>query len=399
MKEMQIAPDTYWVGVNDRTTDLFEGLWPIKGVGISYNSYIIKDEKNVLIDLSSSMKTDEYLEQISRIVEIEKLDYVVINHMEPDHTGILKTLRMISNDFEIICSPKAVQMLQNYYGVSGKITAVKSGETLSLGKRKLQFHHVPFVHWPETMVTYDPLSRTLFSCDAFGGYGTIEGILFDDECSSISYYENESLRYYTNIVAKFSNNVLNAISKLGGLDIGIIAPSHGLIWRKNPQRIIELYKEWAGYGKNGGKKGVTLLYGSMYGNTETMMGAVARGLSEGGIQPEIFDVARTHTSHILPSLWKNKGVIIGAPTYEVSLFPYMQQALQKAVIKNVKHKRAAYFGSYGWSKGALKKVTDMTSSLDWDILEGFEFAGGVTPELYEEGFQLGKRFADALNQL
>lgn len=398
MKEMQIASDIYWVGVNDRTTDLFEGLWPLEGVGISYNSYVIIDEKNVLVDLSTSIKTDEFFEQISRIVDIGKLDYVVINHMEPDHTGILKTLRMINSDFEIICTPKAVQMLENYYGVSQKVRSVQSGETLSIGKRQIQFHHVPFVHWPETMVTYDPEEKTLFSCDAFGGYGAIEGTLFDDQCCDIEYYEKESLRYYANIVAKFSNNVLNAISKLGDLDIGIIAPSHGLIWRKNPLRIIELYKEWAEYGKTGGNKGITLLYGSMYGNTETMMNAVARGITEGGIHPEIFDVARTHASYILPSLWKNKGVIIGAPTYEVSLFPYMQQILEKAVIKNVKHKKAAYFGSYGWSKGALKKVTEMTGPLNWEILEGFEFAGGVTPELYDQGFQLGKKFAEAINQ-
>ncbi|MFP4013299.1 MAG: FprA family A-type flavoprotein [Chitinispirillaceae bacterium] len=399
MKETQIASDIFWVGVNDRTTDLFEGLWPLDGVGISYNSYVIKDEKNVLIDLSTSIKTDEFFEQISRIVDISKLDYVIINHMEPDHTGILKTLRMINNDFEIICTPKAVQMLENYYGVNQKIRSVQSGETVSIGKRQLQFHHVPFVHWPETMVTYDPKEKTLFSCDAFGGYGAIEGTLFDDECCDIAFYEKESLRYYANIVAKFSTNVLNAISKLGGLDIEIIAPSHGLIWRKNPLRIIELYREWAEYGKTGGNKGVTLLYGSMYGNTETMMNAVARGITKGGIHPEIFDVARTHASYILPSLWKNKGVIIGAPTYEVSLFPYMQQTLEKAVIKNVKNKKAAYFGSYGWSKGALKKVTEMTAPLDWEISEGFEFPGGVTPGLYDQGFQLGKRFAQAIDQI
>lgn len=388
--------DIFLAGVNDRTTDLFEGLWPIDGVGISYNSYVIKDSKNVLVDLSKSFKTDEFFDQISAIVNLEDLDYVIINHMEPDHTGVLRTLRRINSKFEIICTKKAVKMLKDYYDVCDNIRVVEDGETLSTGKHELVFYHVPFVHWPETMVTYDKSSSILFSCDAFGGYGTLQGAFFDDEYSDITYYEKESLRYYANIVAKFSTPVLNAITKLGLLDIKTIAPSHGLVWRKNPERIVELYKKWAKYSINGGENGITLLYGTMYGNTENMMNAVAQGISESGMIPEIFDVARTHPSYILPSLLKNRGIIIGAPTYEVSLFPYMQQVIQKAIIKNIKHKKAAYFGSYGWSKGAYKKVQEMTSGMDWDILEGLEFAGRVTPELYNEGCELGKRFVKSL---
>lgn len=388
--------DIFLAGVNDRTTDLFEGLWPIDGVGISYNSYVIKDSKNVLVDLSKSFKTDEFFDQISGIVNLEDLDYVIINHMEPDHTGVLRTLRRINSKFEIICTKKAVKMLKDYYDVCDNIRVVEDGETLSTGKHELVFYHVPFVHWPETMVTYDKSSSILFSCDAFGGYGALQGAFFDDEYSDITYYEKESLRYYANIVAKFSTPVLNAITKLGLLDIKTIAPSHGLVWRKNPERIVELYKKWAKYSINGGENGITLLYGTMYGNTENMMNAVAQGISESGMIPEIFDVARTHPSYILPSLLKNRGIIIGAPTYEVSLFPYMQQVVQKAIIKNIKHKKAAYFGSYGWSKGAYKKVQEMTSGMDWEILDGLEFAGRVTPELYNEGCELGKRFVKSL---
>ncbi len=396
MNNILIANNTYWTGVNDRTTDLFEGLWPLEGVGISYNSYIIKDHKNVLIDLAKGMKTDEYFEQIARVVDIDKLDYVILNHMEPDHTGVIKTLRMISKDLQIICTPKAVALLRDFYGITDQIRPVQNGETLTLGDRHLQFFHIPFVHWPETMATFDPSTGVLFPCDAFGGYGAVEGSLFDDECKDIEYYERESLRYYANIVAKFSANVLSAITKLANINIHTIAPSHGLIWRKNPGRIVELYKEWANYATNGGKKGITLLYGSMYGNTETMMNAVAQGLAEGGIHPEIFDVARTHSSYILPALWKNRGVVIGAPTYEVSLFPYMQQILEKAVIKNVKHKKAIYFGSYGWSRGAFKKVGEFANTLSWELLEGMEFAGGVTPENFQKGYDLGRRFAQTL---
>ncbi|HNX57561.1 MAG TPA: FprA family A-type flavoprotein, partial [Spirochaetota bacterium] len=156
MSDILVAKDTYWVGVNDRTTDLFEGLWPIDGVGISYNSYVIKDEKNVLIDLSKAFKTDDFFDQISTIVDIEKLDYVIVNHMEPDHTGVIKTLRMIAKNMQIVCTQKAVPMLRDYYGITDGIKVVADGEKLNIGSRELQFFHVPFVHWPETMVTYDP---------------------------------------------------------------------------------------------------------------------------------------------------------------------------------------------------------------------------------------------------
>lgn len=393
MSTINLDEGIFWVGVNDRTTDLFEGLWPIDGVGISYNSYIIKDEKNVLIDLSKGLKTDEFFDQISRIIDLKKLDYVIVNHMEPDHTGVIKTLRMINNQVEIICTQKAVKMLNDYYGICDGIRAVNDGEIISTGTHQLQFFHVPFVHWPETMVTYDIKSKVLFSCDAFGGYGALQGAFFDDEYSDISFYEKESLRYYANIVAKFSTPVTNAIKKLESLEIKTIAPSHGLIWRKNPERIIQLYSRWAQCSVDGGDKGITLLYGTMYGNTEAMMNAVAQGISDGGIIPEIFDVARTHSSYILPSLLKNRGVVIGAPTYEVSLFPYMHQILQKAILKNIKNKKAIYFGSYGWSKGAYQKVQELTGGMNWEILEGLEFPGRVTAELFNAGYELGKRFA------
>ena len=398
MSDILVAKDTYWVGVNDRTTDLFEGLWPIDGVGISYNSYVIKDSKNVLIDLSKAFKTDDFFDQIAGIVDLHKLDYVVVNHMEPDHTGVLKTLRMISKDIQIICTPKAVPMLKAYYGITDGIKVVMDGEKLNIGSRELQFFHVPFVHWPETMVTYDASTRVLFPCDAFGGYGALQGTLFDEDCRDMEFYEKESLRYYANIVAKFSTPVLNAIKKLGGLDIEIIAPSHGLVWRKNPGRIIELYKKWAEYGSDGGEIGVTLLYGTMYGNTEAMMNVVAEGIADGGIRPEIYDVARIHSSYLLPALLKNKGVMVGAPTYEVTLFPYMQQILEKAALKSIQNKKTAYFGSYGWSKGALKKMQSMIEEMNWEMVDAFEFAGGPTREDFKTGFTLGKKFAESVKK-
>lgn len=397
MLEIKIADDIFWVGVNDRTTDLFEGLWPIGETGISYNSYAIKDKKNVLIDLAKAFKTDDFFDQVSRIFPISDIDYIILNHMEPDHTGVIKTLRMLAPRAEIICSPKAVQMLSDYYGITEGIKAVNDGDTLDIGSRKISFYHIPFVHWPETMATYDPKTKVLFSCDAFGGYGALHGALFDDEYADIAYYEKESLRYYANIVAKFATPVLNAIKKLSAIEIKCIAPSHGLVWRKSPERIIGLYRKWAEYGNSGGEKGVTLLFGSMYGNTEIMMNAVAEGIASAGIIPETFDVARVHTSYMLPALLANKGVVVGAPTYEASLFPYMQNILEKAALKNIKNKTAVYFGSYGWSKGALKKTLELTEPLGWKYLENLEFAGGPDAGVIKKGFELGKRIAEAVS--
>jgi anaerobic nitric oxide reductase flavorubredoxin len=397
MQEKKISADIFWVGVNDRTTDLFEGLWPIEGTGISYNSYAIKDKKNVVVDLAKAFKTDDFLDQISRIFPLSEIDYIIVNHMEPDHTGVIKTMRMLSPKAEIICAPKAQQMLADYYGITENIRTVTDGEMLDIGSRKISFHHVPFVHWPETMVTYDPATKTLFSCDAFGGYGALHGGLFDDEYPDIAYYEKESLRYYANIVAKFATPVQNAIKKLAGLDIQCIAPSHGLVWRKSPARIVELYSKWAEYGKSGGDRGITLLYGSMYGNTEIMMSSVAEGMASAGVIPATFDVARVHTSYMLPALLVNKGVVIGAPTYEATLFPYMQTILEKAGLKNIKNKKAAYFGSYGWSKGALKKCLELTEPLGWEFIEQFEFAGGPRQEDFKKGYELGRRIAEAVS--
>ncbi len=389
----EIEKGVYGIGVNDRTTDLFEGLWPISQEGVTYNSYLIRDEKTVLIDLTKEFKTDTLLEQVSQIVELSKLDYVVVNHMEPDHTGALKTLRRMNPDVTILCTPKAKPMLANYYGITTNVREVADGEQLALGSRTITFFHAPFVHWPETMVTWDPSTHVLFSCDAFGGYGALPGAMFDDECNDIEFYIRESLRYYTNIVAKFSKPVLDAIAKLGHLPIKVIAPSHGLVWRKEPERIIKLYERWAGYAKGDNEPGVTLLYGSMYGNTELVMNFVAKGLASERVPVNVFDVARTHTSYILPSLWVNAGVIIGAPTYEGSLYPAMVHKLAEAGIKRVVNKKAAYFGSWGWSGGAVREVRRLIEPLKWDLMETLEFAGGPTEEDLAGAMEFGARFA------
>ena len=396
MPAVEIKPDVYWIGVNDRTTDLFEGLWPITEEGVSYNAYLINDEKKAIVDLSKALKTDEFFDRIAEIVAVSEIDYVVINHMEPDHTGVLRTLRKIAPGATILGSAKTKKMLESFYGITEKVRVVEDGEALSLGRRTLQFFSTPFVHWPETMMTYETSHRILFSCDAFGSYGALRGAIFDDECKDLGFYQKEALRYYVNIVAKFSKPVLKAIGKLADVPVEIIAPSHGLIWRKNPRLIVDLYRKWAEYASGETEAGITLIYGSMYGNTETMMNAVAQGISRVGVPLEIFDAARTHVSYILPSLWTTAGVMVGAPTYEGTLFPPMAQVLEMATLKRVLNKKVAMFGSYGWSGGALKHLKKIIEPVRWEMVDSLEFVGKPTDEDLKKGEEFGASFAEII---
>lgn len=398
MPPVEIRPDIYWIGVNDRTTDLFEGLWPITQEGVSYNAYLINDEKKAIIDLAKALKTDEFFDQIEQVTSISGLDYVIINHMEPDHSGVLHILRRMVPGVTILGTEKTRSLLESFYGITEGVQVVRDGETLSLGKHTLTFFHTPFVHWPETMMTYEASERILFSCDAFGGYGALRGAIFDDECSDPDFYEREALRYYVNIVAVFSKPVLQAIGKLANVPVSIIAPSHGLIWREKPERIVELYKRWAEYATGPTEVGITLLYGSMYGNTEKLMNAVARGVSREGVPLTIFDVTHTHASYILPSLWTQRGVIVGAPTYEGSLFPPMAQVLDMAALKRVRNKLVARFGSYGWGGGAQRHFERLIEPLKWELVESFEFAGGPSEEDMKRGEEFGARFARRVAQ-
>ncbi len=401
MPPIEIKPDIYWIGVNDRTTDLFEGLWPITQEGVSYNTYLINDEKKAIVDLTKALKTDEFFDQIEQslrqssgqVADVSQIDYVIVNHMEPDHSGVLRTLRRIAPQATILGTEKTRAMLESFYGITEGVQVVQDGETLSLGQHTLRFVYTPFVHWPETMMTYEVSERILFSCDAFGSYGALRGGIFDDDCTDPEFYEREALRYYVNIVALFSGPVLKAIAKLADVPVSVIAPSHGLVWRKNPQCIVDLYRQWAEYATGPTEVGITLIYGSMYGNTERMMNAVAQGISREGVPLTIFDAAHTHVSYILPSLWTQRGVVVGAPTYEGGLFPPVAQVLDMAAQKRIRDKKVARFGSYGWSGGAQRHFERIIEPLKWELVDYFEFIGSPTEEDLKQGEEFGARFA------
>jgi anaerobic nitric oxide reductase flavorubredoxin len=349
--------------------------------------------------LVNESSADTILAQISQITDPAGLDYIILNHIEPDHTGALPTLLHTIQDAVILTTERGRQMLEAFYGLGERVRVVQDGETLSLGAATLQFISTPNVHWPETMMTFAFEDQVLFTCDAFGGYGALHGAIFDEDYADLAFYKRESLRYYVNIVSTFSRPVLKAIEKVGGLPFKIIAPSHGLVWR-HPKDIIALYQQWANYALETPELGVTLLYGSMYGNTERMMNAVAQGISQEGVPVTPFNVTATHVSYILPSLWTQRGVMVGAPTYEGALFPPMAHVLDMAAVKHITGRQVARFGSYGWKGGGAEKHFEtLIQPLKWDLVDVFEFNGGPSRAELLNGVEFGAAFARALKEV
>ncbi len=398
MSAIEIKPDSWWIGVNVRSHDLFEGLWPIPH-GVSLNSYLVRGEKTAVIDLVRewSGSARSFLEQLeSTGCGCQGIDYLILNHLEPDHTGFLNNFRRMAPKVKIISTPKGVEMINHYYGIDEGLQAVQDGEELDLGGgKKLVFHHTPFVHWPETMMTYEPGNEILYSCDAFGGFGVLKGILFDDQVqqSDVSFYYDEMLRYYANIVANFSRPVLRAMDKLSGLNISVIAPSHGLVWRQDPSEVIARYQRFAAYSSGEAEPAITLVWSSMYGNTKTATDAVMRGIASEKVPMEVFEVPGVDESYILASMFKNRGVVIGAPTYEVGLFPPMAHLLDSVARKHMRNKHTFRFGSYGWSGGAQKEFDALAESLKWEQAEALEFRGAPAKNDLQRAEELGAAFA------
>ena len=349
---LNITDDVFYVGVNDRDTHLFENMWPLDK-GVSYNSYIIRDEKNVLVDTVKVTKMREFLEKVRDLLDGEKIDYLVINHMEPDHSGSITEILEEYPDLKIIGNKKTFEFLENFYGVKENLYEVKDGDEVDLGKHKLKFVMTPMVHWPETMMTYETTQKILFSGDAFGGFGTLDGGVFDDEVN-LEFYESEIRRYYSNIVGKYSMMVQRALKKLDGVEVNYVCATHGPVWRDDPSRIIELYDKWSKYET---EEGVVIIYGSMYGNTEHMADYLARKLSEEGITNiKIMNASKIHLSHLINEIWRFKGIILGSCTYNTGLFPPMEELAQWLDHTGVKNHVMSIFGTYGWSGGGVSTL-------------------------------------------
>ncbi|PNR88097.1 flavodoxin [Petrotoga sp. HKA.pet.4.5] len=389
---IKISDSIYYVGVNDRDTKLFEGLWPLER-GVSYNSYLILDEKTALIDTVKEWKVTEFFDKIRHLLNGKPLDYLIINHMEPDHSGAIPELLQEFPNLKIVGNRTTFQFIENLYKVKDNFHEIKDGESLNLGKHNLKFYLTPMVHWPETMVTYDETDKILFSGDAFGGFGTLDGGIFDDEVK-IDFFEDEIRRYFSNIVGKFSPMVQRALNKLNeaNIDIKIIASTHGPIWRKNPDRIYSLYDKWSKYET---EEGVVIAYGSMYGNTEEMADYVARKLAEEGIKKiKIMNVSKTHISYIINEIWRYKGLILGSSTYNQGLFPYMESLVQWLAHTNIKNHVLGIFGTYGWSGGGVSTIVKYNEQMKWPLVaEPVEARLSAKEEDFKKLSELAKAMA------
>lgn len=388
MKAVQITDGIHCLPVNLESYLLFEGMWPMPH-GISINSYVVRGEKTALIDLIEDVngKPAEFESELRSIgFEAGDIDYLVINHMEPDHTGWLATFHARNHAVQIYLTAKAAALLQSFYGIERNVHVISDGDTLNLGNGKvLSFHETPNIHWPETMMTFEQGSGTLFSCDAFGSYGTLNDVFFDDQLSTIQhdFFMNEALRYYANVVASFSLFVTKGINSLAKLDIKVIAPSHGIIWRENPRAIIDSYARFAGYMIGPAEPEVTVIWSSMYGNTEKLVNNIVQGVRREGLPVHVHHVPEEHVGGILASAWRSAGIILGMPTYEYEMFPPMAWVLDMFRRKKVWNKKALRFGSAGWSGGAQRELDSLTEKMKWEFIEPIEWKGAPTAQELE----------------
>ncbi|MGH0053549.1 MAG: FprA family A-type flavoprotein [Sphaerochaetaceae bacterium] len=397
MKPDILADSVYRVAAKVGSRDLFEGIWPIPD-GVMLNSYVVKGkEKHVLIDLvkdwDGALKAvNEQLESLS--VGEGKLDYIVINHMEPDHTGAMAEIVKQYPDVEILCSAKAVPLIKNFYNIEENVRAVNDGETLDLGGKTLQFFMTPNIHWPETMMTYLVEDGILFSCDAFGSFGQYDHC-FDDELTEEEREKlsSETERYYANIVSSFSSFVLRGLAKLDGVSIKMVAPSHGVVWRAEPEKIINWYKTLATYMQGPREKEITVIWSSMYGNTQALLSSIMKGLQSEDLPIHVLQVPQTHESFVLEKVWRSEGVVFGMPTYEYKMFPPMYHVLDILERSHVQGRKALRFGSFGWSGGAQKQFDEFSSAMKLDVRGVVEYQGSPSEEDKQKAYDMAKAFA------
>lgn len=390
----KLTDNIYYIGVNDRTTALFEGLWPLPA-GVSYNSYLIDDEKTAVIDCVGPEFFEEHLANMRSVLGNRTVDYIVVNHMEPDHSGALALFRQFYPQARIVGNKKTISMLEGYYGIDGAdCIAVADGTTLELGRHTLSFHLVPMVHWPETMVTYDSTSGTLFWGDAFGCFGALNGTVLDTE-TDIEPYFPEMRRYYSNIVGKYATPVQNALKKLAAINIKMICPTHGPVWTEAAGRVIAEYDRMSRYEA---EEGAVVVYASMYGNTRQMAEEVARGLSEAGIRKiVVHDAARTPLSFILSDIFTYKGLAIGATTYNGDVNPAVKAVLEAVKLREVKHRAMAAFGSFTWAGKAAKTISDFADNMGYtQPAPAVEMKQGFNPAAAKSCRTLGKALGEAI---
>lgn len=352
----KIDDDLFYVGYSDRRIELFENVYPVPE-GISYNSYLLLDEKTALFDAVDSSVSDIFLENIEKVLNGRSLDYLIVNHVEPDHSSSIDAVLRLHPEAEIVCTAGAKKLLAQFFdeNLASRAREIEKMDGLNLGKHNLKFFRAPMVHWPEVMVSYDEQSKTLFSADAFGSFGAIAGSIYADERAFDEKIKETYRRYYVNIVGKFGQFVQNTLKQLGSLEISRICPLHGRIWRQNLPEIIDLYDKWSRYEPE--EKGVLIAYASVYGGTELACNKLANLLCERGVKNiSMFDVSKTHPSYLLSEVAKLSHLVLASTTYNLGVFVAMDGFVRTVANHLVSNRKIALIENGTWAPAAKEQI-------------------------------------------
>ena len=369
MNIQQIADDIFYVGVNDRVKHKFEALWPLP-YGVSYNSYIVAgSDKVALIDTVCVEEVREYFNKLKDLAADRKIDYLVVNHMEPDHSGSIPEIVLAYPEIKIVGNSKTIDMIRGFYHFDGpdRFLTVKEGDTIELGGKTLRFFMTPMVHWPETMMTYVEEQQVLFSGDAFGTFGALNGAVLDRDMET-SEYISEMYRYYSNIVGKYGRFVQNAIAKLADVKLAMICPTHGPVWTDMIPQVVRIVSDLAAYRS---ERGVVIVYGSMYGNTASAADALAGALAVRGVKKiAVYDVSNAHVSELISEIFRASHLVFAAPTYNAGIYPVMENLLSDMKALAVQKKTVAVMENGTWAPTAAKQVKEKISEMkDMTILD------------------------------
>ena len=366
----EVCQDIYMVGGSDRRLERFENQYPIPR-GVSYNSYLLMDDKNVLLDTVDHAVEDLFFRNLETLLRGKKLDYVVVNHMEPDHCSALGRVLARWPESQVITTPGAKKMIAQFFGpdFQDRVQEVRDGVSVMTGKHILSFHTAPMVHWPEVMVTYDRFSETLFSADAFGTFGALDGNLFADQVDFERDWMDDARRYYTNIVGKYGAQVQALLKKAAGLTIHRICPLHGPIWRRDLGLFLDKYQKWSTYTPE--KQGVLIAYASVYGHTEQTCQALANALSIQGVRDvRMYDVSKTDVSEILSEAFCRSHLVLASVTYNGEIFPAMEHLIRELRAHGLKNRKVALVENGTWAPVAGRKMAALLEGSGMEILPG-----------------------------
>ncbi len=398
MNKKEVSDGIYALSMNVDNI-VFENMWDLPN-GVSLNSYIVKGKDVAIIDgvIGWDGIPETLYKNLDEIgIKLEDIKYLVVNHVEMDHSGWIENFKKITKDFTIVATKKAEDMIKAFYGDDLEIKVVKDGDSIDLGNGKvLEFYATPNVHWPETMMTYEVSSKSLFPCDLYGTFGQVEAHLFDDELTpeEKAMYDIEGIRYYSNVMMTYAAMVKKAIVKTRTLDINYVLPGHGILFRSNPNQIIDDYERWSDYTNGSGKKQVTILWGSMYGSTEKMVNFSKQIIEDRGFAVKTVELPKDTQSDVLTKSLDSSAIIVAAPTYEYKMFPPVAHALDEIGRKRMTGKKTLYFGSAGWIGGAKRDFENIieSSKMNWEIIDAIEFIGNARENAYEQ-------IEDAINRL